>query len=110
MDATEAVAVVLNGVTTWKLLHRTAAVRSGQTVPGHGVGGGGHVARAARGGRNRGVAACPGEASSDARRGTPGIGAFRAASAVASSDHLCRTSSQTASKVVRDEGSPARRR
>ncbi|CAM05807.1 NADPH2:quinone reductase [Saccharopolyspora erythraea NRRL 2338] len=40
IDAAEAVAVVLNGVTAWQLLHRAARVRSGQTVLVHGAGGG----------------------------------------------------------------------
>ncbi|GAA2780426.1 zinc-binding dehydrogenase [Saccharopolyspora taberi] len=40
VDAAEAVAVVLNGVTAWQLLHRAAKVHSGQTVLVHGVGGG----------------------------------------------------------------------
>ena len=40
VDGAEAVAVVLNGVTAWQLLHRAANVHSGQTVLVHGVGGG----------------------------------------------------------------------
>ncbi|MGP4015477.1 medium chain dehydrogenase/reductase family protein [Saccharopolyspora sp. 5N708] len=40
VDAATAVAVVLNGVTAWQLLHRAAKVRSGQTILVHGIGGG----------------------------------------------------------------------
>ncbi|MBB5154886.1 medium chain dehydrogenase/reductase family protein [Saccharopolyspora phatthalungensis] len=40
VDAAAALAVVLNGVTAWQLLHRAAKVRSGHTVLVHGVGGG----------------------------------------------------------------------
>ncbi|MCI2419375.1 medium chain dehydrogenase/reductase family protein [Saccharopolyspora sp. K220] len=40
VDAVTGVAVVLNGVTAWQLLHRAAKVRRGQTVLVHGVGGG----------------------------------------------------------------------
>ncbi|TQF02947.1 zinc-binding dehydrogenase [Kitasatospora acidiphila] len=40
LTADEAETVVLNGVTAWQMLHRTARVRAGQTVLVHGAGGG----------------------------------------------------------------------
>ncbi|WP_035839164.1 medium chain dehydrogenase/reductase family protein [Kitasatospora azatica] len=40
LSAAEAETVVVNGITAWQLLHRTARVRAGQTVLVHGAGGG----------------------------------------------------------------------
>jgi NADPH:quinone reductase-like Zn-dependent oxidoreductase len=40
VDPAEAETVVVNGVTAWQLLHRTARVHAGQTVLVHGAGGG----------------------------------------------------------------------
>jgi NADPH:quinone reductase-like Zn-dependent oxidoreductase len=40
LTAEQAETVVLNGVTAWQMLHRTARVRAGQTVLVHGAGGG----------------------------------------------------------------------
>ncbi|MEU3345338.1 medium chain dehydrogenase/reductase family protein [Streptomyces sp. NPDC006700] len=40
LGAAEAETVVVNGITAWQMLHRTARVRAGQTVLVHGAGGG----------------------------------------------------------------------
>ncbi|UJR83253.1 zinc-binding dehydrogenase [Sandaracinus amylolyticus] len=40
LDAAEVVALVVNGATAWKMLHRVARVRAGQTIVVHGAGGG----------------------------------------------------------------------
>ena len=40
LDPADAVAAVTNGVTAWQMLHRTARVRTGQTVLVHGASGG----------------------------------------------------------------------
>jgi NADPH:quinone reductase-like Zn-dependent oxidoreductase len=40
LDPAEAETVVVNGVTAWQMLHRTAKVRSGQTILVHGANGG----------------------------------------------------------------------
>lgn len=40
IDAAEAETVVVNGITAWQMLHRTARIRSGQTVLVHGANGG----------------------------------------------------------------------
>ncbi|MER8186845.1 medium chain dehydrogenase/reductase family protein [Kitasatospora sp. NPDC094015] len=40
LTAAEAETVVVNGITAWQMLHRTARVRAGQTVLVHGAGGG----------------------------------------------------------------------
>jgi NADPH:quinone reductase-like Zn-dependent oxidoreductase len=40
LTAAQAETVVLNGITAWQMLHRTARVRSGRTVLVHGAGGG----------------------------------------------------------------------
>ncbi|MCW3058186.1 MAG: NADPH:quinone reductase [Capsulimonas sp.] len=40
VDAAEAEALVVNGVTAWQMLHRSARVKSGQTVLIHGANGG----------------------------------------------------------------------
>ncbi|MET9470273.1 medium chain dehydrogenase/reductase family protein [Streptomyces sp. NPDC006544] len=40
LTAAQAETVVVNGITAWQMLHRTARVRAGQTVLVHGAGGG----------------------------------------------------------------------
>ncbi|MEV0089873.1 medium chain dehydrogenase/reductase family protein [Saccharopolyspora sp. NPDC050642] len=40
VEAGDAAAMIVNGVTAWQMLHRAAKIRSGQTVLVHGVGGG----------------------------------------------------------------------
>lgn len=40
LDAAEVETLVVNGVTAWQMLHRTASVRAGQTVLVHGASGG----------------------------------------------------------------------
>lgn len=40
LDPAEAETVVVNGITAWQMLHRKAAVRSGQTILVHGANGG----------------------------------------------------------------------
>ncbi|MGH3435422.1 MAG: medium chain dehydrogenase/reductase family protein [Sciscionella sp.] len=40
LDAGEALALIMNGVTAWQMLHRIAKVRAGQTVLVHGASGG----------------------------------------------------------------------
>ncbi|MCZ4120924.1 medium chain dehydrogenase/reductase family protein [Streptomyces sp. H39-S7] len=40
IDAAQAETVVVNGITAWQMLHRTARVRSGQTIVVHGANGG----------------------------------------------------------------------
>ncbi|MFC4588421.1 zinc-binding dehydrogenase [Sphaerisporangium corydalis] len=40
VDPADAEAVLVNGVTAWQMLHRSARVRSGQTILVHGAGGG----------------------------------------------------------------------
>jgi NADPH:quinone reductase-like Zn-dependent oxidoreductase len=40
LDATDMVALIVNGVTAWQMLHRVARVQSGQTVLVHGAAGG----------------------------------------------------------------------
>ncbi|GHE15399.1 medium chain dehydrogenase/reductase family protein [Streptomyces alanosinicus] len=40
LSAAQAETVVVNGITAWQMLHRTARVRAGQTVLVHGAGGG----------------------------------------------------------------------
>ncbi|MFI9103504.1 medium chain dehydrogenase/reductase family protein [Streptomyces fildesensis] len=40
VDAAQAETVVVNGITAWQMLHRTARIRSGQTILVHGANGG----------------------------------------------------------------------
>jgi len=40
LDPAEAETVVVNGITAWQMLHRTAHVQPGQTILVHGVNGG----------------------------------------------------------------------